>query len=443
MPDSTRAHDLLESASDAVTMAKRAGADDVWAGVSRSRSVSFTYRDGTLEKVEDSTSRGLSLRLYVDGRYSSHGTTDLQPERLQAFVREAVAVTRALQPDPHREITDPELFANRPDDELERVDPAIAALDRDRREAWCKAMDELAHADERVISAECGVFSGHSESASASSNGFSGTAEGDYAGYSTQVTVREDADKRPEGSYYAVGRFLGDLPGPESIAKEALKRALDRIGSRKGPTTRTTLVVDNQSASSLLWRALGPASAAAIQQGRSFWAGKQGKQLFSKKLTVIDDPLLPRGLSSRHYDGEGISARRLPIIEKGVVKNFYVDTYYGKKAGLTPTTGSPSNRVVALGSKSLDQILKAVGDGIYVMSWMGGNSDSTTGDFSLGLRGFEIKNGKLGAPVGEMNVTGNLADLWQRLELVGNDPHPFSSLKTPTLAFADVQFSGS
>ena len=99
--------------------------------------------------------------------------------------------------------------------------------------------------------------------------------------------------------------------------------------------------------------------------------------------------------------------------------------------------------MVALGSKSLDQILKAVGDGIYVMSWMGGNSDSTTGDFSLGLRGFEIKNGKLGAPVGEMNVTGNLADLWQRLELVGNDPHPFSSLKTPTLAFADVQFSGS
>ncbi len=443
MPDSKRAHDLLKSAHDAVAMAKRAGANDVWAGVARSRSVSFTYRDGTLEKVEDSTSRGLSLRLYVDGRYSSHGTTDLEPARLESFVREAVAVTRALQPDPHREITDPSLFANRPDDELERVDPAIAELGRDKREAWCKTMDELAHADDRVISAECGVFSGHSESASASSNGFAGTAEGDYAGYSTSVTVREDADKRPEGSYYAVGRFLDELPGPEEIAREALKRALDRIGSRKGPTTRTTMVVDHQAASSLLWRTIGPASAAAIQQGRSFWKGQEGKQLFGKKLTVIDDPLIPRGLSSRHYDGEGISARRLPIIENGVVKNFYVDTYYGKKAGMTPTTGAPSNRVVTLGKKSRDQILKAVGNGIYVMSWLGGNSDGTTGDFSLGLRGFEIKNGKLGAPIGEMNVTGNLAELWRRLELVGNDPHPFSSMKAPTLAFGDVQFSGS
>ena len=64
------------------------------------------------------------------------------------------------------------------------------------------------------------------ESASVSSNGFAGTAEGDYAGYSTSVTVREDADKRPEGSYYAVGRFLNQLPGPEEIAREALKRAL-------------------------------------------------------------------------------------------------------------------------------------------------------------------------------------------------------------------------
>ena len=132
------------------------------------------------------------------------------------------------------------------------------------------------------------------------------------------------------------------------------------------------------------------------------------------KLSVVDDPLIPRGLASRHFDGEGISARAMPIIDAGVAVNLYVDTYYGRKLGLAPTTGSPSNRVVTPGTQDLAALLKEVGSGVYVTSWLGGNSDSTTGDFSLGLRGHLIEGGEIGAPVGEMNVTGNLADLVQR-----------------------------
>jgi len=74
---------------------------------------------------------------------------------------------------------------------------------------------------------------------------------------------------------------------------------------------------------------------------------------------------------------------------------------------------------------------------------MGGNSDSTTGDFSFGLRGHLVENGQVGAPVGEMNVTGNLLDLFGRLVAVGNDPYPYSSTKAPTLVFENVDFSGT
>ncbi|MCA9690447.1 MAG: TldD/PmbA family protein [Myxococcales bacterium] len=445
--------ELLQRAREAVELAHRSGASDVWASVTRDRSVSFSFRDGRMEKVKDATSRGLSLRIYLrdggpsqvaDGcRYSSHGTTDLEPARLAAFVGEAVAITRALQPDPHRTITDPALFEGRADVDLEKLDPAVAAIERDACEAWCEAMDAAAHADPRVISAECGVFTGQREVAAASSNGFSGESAGAYVGYSAQVTVREEGDRRPEAADYAYGRFLADLPAPEVVASAALRQALARIGSVKGPTARATMVVDPRAAVSLLSRALAPATAASIQQHRSFWAGKQGARLFGEKLTIVDDPLVPRGLASRLFDGEGIAARRLPIIEEGVVRNYYVDTYYGRKTGLAPTTGAPSNRLVRPGARSQAALLKEVGSGVFVTSFMGGNSDATTGDFSFGIRGHLIEGGEIGAPVGEMNVTGNLADLLSRLELVGDDPFLYSAMRVPTLVLADVQFSGS
>lgn len=435
--------DLLKSAKTAVDLAKKSGAQDAWGAVSRDRSVSFTYRDGKVEKVEESTSRGLGVSLYVDGKYSSHSTTDLRPDRLASFIKEAVALTRVLQPDPFRVIPDPALFQGRPVTDLERVDPAVAKITREQREAWCAEMDARAHADPRVISAESNLFSGESQGAAASSNGFEGAWDGSYVGYSCTATVREGEDKRPEGSAHAVGRFLQGLPEPGAVASLALRRAIDRLGSAKGPTVRTTMVVDPEAAVSLIARALGPLGAASIQQGRSYLAGKQGQKVFGDKLTVTDDPLIVRGLGSRHFDGEGISAKRMPVIEAGVVRNYYVDTYYGKKLGLAPTSGSASNRVVALGDKPLAAILGDVNEGIYVTSWLGGNSDPTTGDFSLGLRGHQIQGGKIGAPIGEMNVTGNLADLFAKLALLGNDPYPYSSLRAPTLVFEAVQFSGS
>src|SRR5262245_439095 len=103
-------NELVEIAAAAVEAAKQAGASDAWAGASRSRDVNFDLRNGKLEKVEDSTSRSLAIRLFVDGRFSSHSTTDLRPDRVKAFVANGVAITRALQKDPHRKLADRSLY---------------------------------------------------------------------------------------------------------------------------------------------------------------------------------------------------------------------------------------------------------------------------------------------------------------------------------------------
>jgi len=434
--------ELESRAIQGVELAKKAGADEAWVSAEQSRDVEFEYRDGALEKVKDTTSRSLNVRLFANGRYSSHSTTDLKADRLQSFIADAVAITRALEPDEYRKITPAELFANRPSDDLDLVDSTVATLDRDRRVEWCKALDETSHKHERVISATAGVYDGTSMSAAASSNGFVGSQEQTYCWFGSSVTLRDQGEKRAEDGFYAGGAHVADLPDAASVGRIALERTLSRLDSEKGPTMKGTMLVDSRAAASLIGRLLRPANAGSVQQERSFWAPLIGKKAFSDKLTIIDDPLVPRGLASRHFDSEGISAKPIPLVENGVIRNIYVDTYYGLKGDMTPTTGSASNRRIATGDKSLAELIAEVGDGVYVTSWLGGNADSTTGDFSLGLRGHMIENGVIGRPVGEMNVTGNLRDLFGQLEMLGNDVYPYSSTLSPSLVFGGVDFSG-
>ncbi|MDH4073938.1 MAG: TldD/PmbA family protein, partial [Gammaproteobacteria bacterium] len=419
------------------------GADDAWATAMQSRDVEFSYRDGALENVKDATSRSLSVQVYANGRYSSHQTTDLSPDRLADFLQEAVAITNTLEPDVERQVTPAKLFENRPDVDLDLIDARVQALDRDQRMAWCATLDEVARQNGRVISATSAVYDGTQTLASASSNGFSGVLASTYCWLGASVTLADRGDRRAEDGFFAGAPHVDDLPDTVAVAETALERALARIDTDKGPTLRTTMVVDARAAAQLINRLLGAANARSVQQGRSFWAGILGEQAFSPILTIVDDPLIVRGLGSRHFDAEGISSKVMPIVEEGVAKNIYVDTYYGRKAGMAPTTGLPSNIRVATSDRSLAELLADAGEGVYVTSWLGGNADGTTGDFSLGLRGHMIENGQIVRPVGEMNVTGNLGDLFARLEAVGNDPYPYSTTLAPSLVFTDVDFSGA
>src|SRR5690606_41587254 len=134
------------------------------------------------------------------------------PDRLRAFIREAVALTRALEPDEYRMITPPELYAGRPDAELDLVDPAVGALEREQRLAWCAALDEAARAHPQVISATAGIYDGTARSSAASSNGFTGSRQATYCWLGSSVTLEDRGDRRAEDAFYAGGAHIDDLP---------------------------------------------------------------------------------------------------------------------------------------------------------------------------------------------------------------------------------------
>ena len=187
---------------------------------------------------------------------------------------------------------------------------------------------------------------------------------------------------------------------------------------------------------------LAPLSGGAIQQQRSFLGDKLGQAVTSAVFSVTDDPHLMGGFGSCTFDGEGMATRPRPLFEKGVLRTFYLDTYYASKLGKEPTTGSGTNLVFASGTRNLEGLCQAMGKGILVTGFSGGNSNSATGDFSIGIRGLLVEGGRATRPVAEMNLAGNHLLFWKALEEVGADPFPHSEVRIPSLRFGAVQFSG-
>lgn len=436
---------LQRSAEAAMDMARAAGADAVMAWVSATRSTSCEVRNGKLDKMQENNRRSLALELYVNGRYAVQSTNDLREDELADFVERAVALTRALERDPHRRLADPSLLARRQTaavPTLESVDPSIRALGPGERLRRCMEIDARVTTTGTYVSRETWMTDGEYLYAGAGTNGFSGVFGATVIALGAALTMA-DGDKNAEDSTSVAARHAEDLPSTTWLANEAARLVQNRVGSRKGPTMTASMVVDRQAMPRLLAWLLAPTFGDAIQQGKSFWMGKLGQRLVSPSLVLVDDPHIPRALGSDLFDGDGLPTKKRTLIEDGALQTFLIDVYYANKLGVEPTTGSTTNLVVTPGSKGRDALIAGVERGVYVTDWLGGNCDSSTGDFSVGLRGHLIEKGALIHAVSEMNLTGNILSLFERVVAIGNDTWEFSTVRSPSVLFDAVSFSGA
>jgi len=441
----TNTTNLADVARQAVDLARQKGASEAAATASRMRDVEMQWRDGRLDKVSEATTRGLSLQLYVDGRYSAVSTSDLRPEALERFISDSVAMTRVLARDEHRRLPEPELYAGRTLVDLSIEDPRQATLTAEDRQRFVRELEAGARAVDSkgaILSVTTAFGDSLREIFRVSSNGFEGGLRGTQFVASAEVSAQDPDGRRPEESDYAVARFFENLPDAATLGRRAGERALGRLGATKGASAVLPMAVDNRAAGRLVSMLLGPMMGASLQQKRSFLDGKLGQGVGSERLALSDEPHLQRGLGSRLFDGEGLTARALPLFEGGVLRTYFIDTYYGRKLKARPTTGSPSNLSWKLGDKTQAALLADMKEGILVSGFLGGNSNPVTGDFSLGIQGFRVRGGKIAEPVGEMNISGNQLDLWKRLVAVGHDALAHSALRTPTLVFEGVPFAG-
>jgi PmbA protein len=428
----------------AMKTAKKAGAKNSRATFAKSRFVEIRHRDRHPEIIKQATTNELTIELFVDGRYSLQNTCDLRKDALKDFITESIAATKLLAEDPYRTLPEPKYYQGRADIDLKTDDSSIDDLTPEQKHAYVTAAEEAAWSKDskRIISVEAGFNDDANEAVTLTTNGFSGYNKStSFSGY-VSVNVKDDDERRPEDYDYAATRMRAKLEKPETIGDNAAKRALAAIGAKKIETGAIPVIIENRIVPRLMNGLFAALSGQNIYQKRSFLADKKGHKIGSDKLTLVDDPFVPEGLGSRLFDGDGFAARKRTVFEAGVLKDFYIDWYYSRKLGCEPTSGGHANMIIPAGNRTIDEIMKDLGKGILITSFLGGNSNSTTGDFSIGIFGQLFENGKVIHPVSEMNIADNHLKFWNKLAECANDPWLYSDWQTPSLVFTDIVVSG-
>ena len=424
--------------------AKKAGADACRVGFNKSRYVEVRYREHKPENVSEAATSNISIQIFADGCYSSQGTSDLRKSAMKAFVENAVKSAELLEKDPYRSLPDPVYYEGRTKKDLKTLDPEYDSITPDQRHAMAKELETacLEAGGDKVISVSTQVYDVLNEELVLTSNGFSGERQSSVCYTFGEMTARDEGDRRPNGYNYALGRSYRKLPSCSETGKGAAKRTLDLMGGKKIATETLPVIIENRIVGTVLNQFTSAMSGTSLQQKRSFLLDKKGEKLGSRAFTLVDDPHIIEGLGSSTYDGDGFATKKRTVVKNGVVNEYFIDWYRSRKLEVKPTTGSPSNLVLPPGERSLAEIMKDLGRGILINGFIGGNSNSNTGDFSIGITGKLFDKGEFTQNVAEMNIADNHLKFWEKLVEAANDTWTYSSILTPSLVFDDIVVSG-
>jgi PmbA protein len=263
----------------------------------------------------------------------------------------------------------------------------------------------------------------------------------------------DEGGKNRRGYHWTAKRFLAELEDAEEVGREAARRTVRKLGAKTVATCEVPVVFDPDAAKSILGLLAGCVMGSSIWRKSSYLVGREGTQVASDLVTVVDDPLLKRAPGSRPFDGEGLASRKNVVVENGILRMYLCDSYSARKlsrestasasrgggAGVGPST---SNFILQPGTDSNEAIIRGTKRGLYVTEMMGFGFNAVTGDFSRGAAGFWIEDGQLAFPVSELTISLNVDELWKRIDAVGSDLDLRSSTAAPTLRVARMTVAG-
>lgn len=438
-----------ERAAALIDRARRAGADAADAVYLADASESVAVRLGKLEDLERSESEQVSLRVFAGKGSASIGSTDLGDAALDELAARAVAMARAAPEDPYAALAPEELLARGVLPELDLADPSAPAPAELR--AIAEAVEAAALAVPGVTNSQGGSASaGRTVVALATSHGFAGSYETTSHGLSASVVAGEGAGMQRDYAWRSA-RHRADLPGAEEIGKLAGERAVARLAPGRLASGPMSVVFDPRVGGTLVGHLISAMAGSAIARRASFLLGHDGAQVFPEDITIVDEPLRPRGLRSKPFDGEGLPTARRVLVENGRLTGWLMNAAAARQLGGQPTGhatrggGAPgigaTNTHLAAGTLSPAELIADIADGVYVTELIGQGVNGVTGDYSRGASGVRIVNGQLAGPVAEFTVAGNLMDMFRQLR-AANDLEWHRALNVPTVRIDGMTVAG-
>ena len=448
-----------EIARTIVRQALDAGATDAECTLAAGEEFSVLVRMQEIESLKDAGSRAAGLRVLIGKQVGSSYTSDLTADGLRQLVHSAIDIARISTGDPDAGLPAASELGSIAGD-LQLYSDDLAAVDTEQRIALAKQTEAAAlQTDPRITNSEGASFSSYSgQRVFANSRGFSGTYRSSSCSLSVTPVATQNGTAQPRQMqrdyWWSSARRFADLETPEAIGRRAAERALRRLGSQKIPTQKAAVIFEPRTARSLLGHIFDAVDGESIYRDASFLAGKMGEKIASEGVTLIDDGTIPGLFGTSPFDDEGVPTRRTPVIERGVLKNWLLNTYAARKLGLATTgnaargiTGNPgighNNLFLEKGDRAPEDIIRSIQKGLYVTELIGSGVNIVTGDYSRGAAGLWIENGEFAYPVSEVTIAANLLDMLSRISAIGSDLEFRGSTASPTLVIEEMTISGT
>lgn len=449
-------NELLELGDRIVKMATSGGATVAECLLRSGAELSARVRLGKPELVEEAAHRGAGLRVMKGKQVATTSTSDLTEAGIQRFVSDALELVELAQEDPFAGPADEALLDPAQAPDLDLFDPEGGAVDAARAIATAKVGEQASlDFDKRISNSEGATFSRTAGGgAMVLSSGFRAAYKGSYTSLSVVPLAEDEGGKKRRGYYWTAKRFLAELEDAKAVGEEAARRTLQKLGARSVPTGEFPVVFDPDSARSILGILAGCIMGSAIWRKSSYLVGREGTQVASSLIDVVDDPLIPRAPGSRPYDGEGLQSRKNVVVEKGVLRTYLCDSYSARKLGRKSTGNaarggaagvscSTTNFILQPGTDTNAAIIAGTKRGLYVTDMMGFGFNAVTGDFSRGAAGFWIEDGKIAFPVSEVTISLNIDELYKRIDAVGSDLDLRTATAAPTIRVGRMTVAGS
>jgi PmbA protein len=440
-------------AAQTIRQALAHGATDAECTLAEGEEFSALVRMRSLERLKDAGSRAAGLRVLVGQRVGSSYTSDLTAEGIRKLVESAIEIAAISSEDPHAGLPDTSELGALPGD-LRLYSADIQNIDTAYRIEQALQTEEAAFAtDPRITNSEGASFGAYSgERVFANSRGFLGSYRTSSCSLHATPVARE-GESMERDYWYSSARRHAQLETPAAIGRRAAERTVRRLGARKVTTQKVPVIFDPQTARTLLGNVFDAVEGDSIYRSASFLAGKLGELVASENVTIIDDGTLPGLFGTSPFDDEGVPSRRTVVIERGVLKNYLLNSYTARKLSLKTTgnaargvTGNSGvghgNLYLEKGDRSPEDIIRGIRKGLYVTELIGSGVNIVTGDYSRGAAGLWIENGEFAYPVSEITIASTLQRMLRDIESIGADLEFRGSVASPTLVIREMTVSG-
>ena len=430
---------LKSKASYCLELAKNLGATDVSVTVGNSISETVSFRNKVLDESNRSDSLAISIETFIGSKKSSISSSNLLDENLNILTKKCIETTKLTPGDEFNSLPDKDLL-NQELKDLDLYDDTH--LENDKKINYLKELEETASLDKKIINTESGFTEKKSNFILVNSDGFcKGYRSSSFS--ASCVTVAKDENSMERDYEYTSKRHLSDISSSEELGKNASNLTIKKLGPKKIGSDKMSIIFDKRIAKGLLSTFASAISSSAIARGTSFLKNKIDNQIFSESINIFDKPDLVKGMGSQCFDSEGVKSEAINLVENGFLKNYFIDTYNGKKLNLKSNgrSGGCTNLYFENGQISFEELLKISSKSLYVTETIGHGSNLVTGDYSVGATGFLVENGEIKYPVSEITIAGNFNDMFKNITLA-NDLNFKDSINSPTMMIEGMTVAG-